>query len=56
MIAQKKVLWRGYFRCAESFVLKRKGGGDLAGPFITFSEARTSNHGVAIKPGVVPAS
>ena len=30
MIAQKKVLWRGYFRCAESFVLKRKGGGDLA--------------------------
>lgn len=29
-MVQKKVLSRRYSGCAESFVLKRKGGGDLA--------------------------
>ena len=29
---EEKALWRRYFRCAASFVLKRKSGGDLVGP------------------------
>jgi hypothetical protein len=29
-VAQKKVLWRRYFGCAGSFILKRKGDHDLA--------------------------
>ena len=43
----EKVLWRRYSRCAESFVPKRKGYRDLAGPFICSQKPRSTNFTVA---------